>query len=73
MCPIWPGGPVKVHWGVEDPGSLAESKPEEEGIAVFQTVADKLEQRIRRFLELPLHQRDLPSLKAELDRIGQTG
>lgn len=71
MCPIWPGGPIKAHWGVEEPGSLAEGKPEAEALHIFTMVSEKLERRIQRFLALPLDGMDIATLRQELDQIGR--
>lgn len=72
MCPIWPGGPLKAHWGVEEPGTtLAAGQPEAEGVRPFTVVLEKLERRILRFLELLLETMDRAALKQELNRIGR--
>ncbi|NGZ06450.1 MAG: arsenate reductase ArsC [Magnetococcales bacterium] len=70
MCPIWPGGPLKAHWGVEEPGALAAGQPPEAALDLFMQVAIKLRRRIQRFLDLPLATLDARTLKQELDRIG---
>ncbi|MBF0127441.1 MAG: arsenate reductase ArsC [Magnetococcales bacterium] len=69
MCPIWPGAPIKSHWGVEEPGRLAEGKDNDEALQAFFIVMEKLERRIRRFLELPLESMGAASIKLELDVI----
>lgn len=71
MCPIWPGGPLKAHWGVEEPGRLAEGKNGDKAVEAFSSVMEILERRIRHFLALPLEDMETPAIKRELDRIGQ--
>ncbi|MEO5362268.1 MAG: arsenate reductase ArsC [Magnetococcus sp. DMHC-8] len=70
MCPIWPGGPIKSHWGVAEPGRLAVGQTREEALGAFAAALDKLERRIRDFLTLPLDSMDAASLKEALDGIG---
>lgn len=72
VCPIWPGSPIKAHWGVEEPGRLATGKPDAEALQAFLTVLERLERRIRRFLDLPLEEMEATVIKHHLDRIGQT-
>ena len=68
-CPIWPGAPVKAHWGIADPAAI-----EGEGQkAAFETAYDQLHQRIGRLLELPIETMTNADLKAALAGIGQTG
>ncbi|MBF0098597.1 MAG: arsenate reductase ArsC [Magnetococcales bacterium] len=71
MCPIWPGGPLKAHWGVEEPGALAADMTDEAALAVFRRVGHKLRRRIVRFLELPLAEMDVAKLRTALNQIGQ--
>jgi arsenate reductase len=49
MCPLWPGKPVKAHWGVEDPAAVQGSEAQRR--AAFRQSAALLRQRIERFLE----------------------
>ncbi|MEL7014268.1 MAG: arsenate reductase ArsC, partial [Pseudomonadota bacterium] len=42
-CPIWPGAPVRAHWGVEDPAAAAEPDWDE----AFTTAYAILERRAR--------------------------
>ncbi|MBF0262841.1 MAG: arsenate reductase ArsC [Magnetococcales bacterium] len=70
MCPIWPGAPLKAHWGVAEPGRLAEGLDEQAALELFRGTLERLERRVRAFLELPLESLDPASLKRALDRIG---
>jgi len=65
-CPIWPGVPVRTHWGVEDPAAADKRDWE----AAFQTAYDILGRRSDALLALPVEQMDAATLKRELDRIG---
>jgi len=47
-CPLWPGHPVKEHWGVPDPAAVQGS--DEEKRAAFLAAFDQLSTRIDRFL-----------------------
>lgn len=49
-CPIWPGSPVKVHWGIPDPAAVT-SPPDDVRRAFSQAYA-RLEARIDRMLAL---------------------
>jgi protein-tyrosine-phosphatase len=49
ICPIWPGHPVKEHWGVPDPAAVQGG--DEAKRAAFLTAFVQLSSRIDRFLE----------------------
>src|ERR1051325_472345 len=51
-CPLWPGAPVKVHWGLPDPAAVEGS--EAERLAAFRRTLPLLEQRVDLMLSLPL-------------------
>jgi arsenate reductase (thioredoxin) len=65
-CPIWPGAPVRTHWGVEDPAAAA--KPDWQ--PAFQTAYDILYKRAVAFLELPIEIMTRTELTAHLNQIG---
>ena len=46
VCPIWPGKPVKAHWGLPDPAAV-EGAGEREA---FRQAYDALQSRIIKFL-----------------------
>ena len=66
-CPIWPGAPLRAHWGVEDPAAA----PVDEHPAAFRAAFDILNRRASALLALPLETIDSGTLKTELDRIGK--
>ncbi len=68
-CPIWPGAPVKAHWGIADPAAI-EGEAQK---AAFETAYDQLRQRIGHLLELPIETMANADLKAALVEIGQSG
>ncbi len=65
-CPYWPGAPIRVHWGVEDPAAAAEPDWD----AAFNTAYDQLHTRAMAFLALDTDGMDQATLTKELTRIG---
>jgi arsenate reductase (thioredoxin) len=68
-CPLFPGAPVKAHWGLPDPARAMGS--EAEVMSVFESVYAALEARIKAFLALPPGM-DRAELEMNLRRIGET-
>jgi protein-tyrosine-phosphatase len=69
-CPVWPGQPMRAHWGVEDPAAF--EGPEDRQRRVFRRAYLELEQRIRLFTSLPVESIDRLSLQTRLNEIGKT-
>ncbi|WP_050927694.1 arsenate reductase ArsC [Aestuariivita boseongensis] len=68
-CPIWPGAPVRAHWGVEDPAAAtAADQPK-----AFADAYDTLRRRAEAFLSLPLDtlSEDRAGLQNALNQIGK--
>ncbi len=65
-CPIWPGAPIRAHWGVEDPAAAAE--PDWDN--AFRTAYDILNCRAAALMDLPVETMDRAELSAQLKRIG---
>ena len=64
-CPVWPGGPITVHWGIPDP---ADATPDE-AEAAFELAYRQLRTRIEQTLELPLESLDVRHRRDALQRI----
>lgn len=65
-CPVWPGTPVRAHWGVEDPAAADEADWQNAFAAAYDTLA----RRARALLDLPFETMKSEVLNAELARIG---
>ncbi|WP_347309807.1 arsenate reductase ArsC [Defluviimonas sp. SAOS-178_SWC] len=65
-CPMWPGAPLRAHWGVEDPASTADA----DAPAAFEAAFSALNARAARFLGLPLETLDRATLSREIGAIG---
>jgi arsenate reductase (thioredoxin) len=50
-CPIWPGQPMRAHWGIEDPSHVEGTAIEK--LAAFATAFRYLKNRIVAFAALP--------------------
>lgn len=48
-CPLWPGAPVRAHWGYADPSSA----PEPGRAEAFERTRDAIASRMARLVELP--------------------
>lgn len=66
-CPIWPGAPVCVHWGLPDP-SRHSGDPALQ-MDAFRRTADRLSRRLRAVLTLPLDRLGSSTLQHELQDI----
>ena len=70
VCPIWPGKPIRSHWGIADPAAVKGS--DTECSLAFAEAARLLGNRIRLFSSLPLDKLDGLSIKRRMDEIGVT-
>jgi protein-tyrosine-phosphatase len=67
-CPLWPGAPLKAHWGIPDPADVGET--DDARMEAFRLAYRRLEARVKAFAALPFETMDKPALQAELARIG---
>ena len=68
-CPLFPGWPMRVHWGLEDPAACTGS--DAEIAAAFRKTFEQLRKRIKAFQALDIETIPTGSLKQRLDEIGQ--
>ena len=59
-CPLWPGSPVTVHWGIPDPASVADNQRAQ----AFDVAYASLRSRIEALIELPIEDFD-PRMRRE--------
>jgi arsenate reductase len=70
-CPVWPGHPVTVHWGLPDPAAVEGHDAEKR--AAFEMTAAELRARIDRLVALPLESMTAEARRAALGRVAQGG
>ena len=66
-CPLWPGSPVRLHWGYADPSSAPGGDAGQR--AAFEHTRQTLAERLQRLLALPLASRGAAALHTELSRL----
>lgn len=67
-CPMWPGGPLRAHWGVEDPAAAAPEGWERafaEAYRLLKAKADLL-------LSEPVEALDRATLQNHLNRVAKS-
>lgn len=69
VCPVFPGTPLRAHWGLPDPADVTGGEAEID--AAFEETWRLLELRVRAFLALDLAAPDPAALQRELMAIGQ--
>ena len=67
-CPVFPGSPLKAHWGLPDPADATGSDADID--AAFEETWRLLEMRVRAFVALDRTAMDARSLMAALAEIG---
>ncbi|WP_340317151.1 arsenate reductase ArsC [Rhizorhabdus argentea] len=70
VCPIWPGKPIRAHWGVADPAA-AEGSDSFVALA-FAEAYRQLYNRISLFASLPVDSLDRLAIQRHMDEIGAT-
>jgi len=69
VCPIWPGLPIKAHWGIEDPAAVEGTKIQK--LAAFALAFRDLRHRISLFASLPLAGLEAPARQENVMAIGK--
>ena len=65
-CPIWPGTPLRAHWGVEDPAHA----PQNALVQAFQDAYAALNRKATAFLEAPFEKMTHTQLQTHLNAAG---
>ncbi|MGB8436762.1 MAG: arsenate reductase ArsC [Burkholderiales bacterium] len=68
-CPIWPGRPIRAHWGIEDPAAVQGT--DEAKRKAFRNAYDLLHRRLSLLVRLPVESLAPRALQDRLDEIGQ--
>ncbi|GAB2180788.1 arsenate reductase ArsC [Denitratisoma sp. agr-D3] len=68
-CPVFPGAPLKAHWGIEDPVAVVGDASDQR--AAFARAFLLLNRRIDLFTNLPLDKQDAGEITEELAEIGR--
>jgi protein-tyrosine-phosphatase len=68
VCPVWPGQPIKAHWGIPDPAAVTGS--EEVRRNAFAAALRALDARIAMLVSWSIDWRDRPAAQARMNEIG---
>lgn len=68
-CPVFPGAPLRAHWGLPDPADVEGSDAEVD--AAFEETWRLIEMRVRAMLALDFATMDVPTATARLAEIGR--
>lgn len=66
-CPIWPGSPARVHWGLDDPAAVIGSSNQVD--AAFGKTFDELQSLIDRLIAIAVTNLDRDHLQARLQKL----
>lgn len=69
VCPVFPGTPLRAHWGLPDPADVTGSDAQVD--AAFEQTWHWLEMRVQGLLALPFETMGRNDLQAKLAEIGQ--
>ena len=69
-CPLWPGSPVKVHWGYADPSNAPYG--DEGKRQAFELTREAIGYRMLQLLALPLERLDNAELQRALNDISRS-
>jgi protein-tyrosine-phosphatase len=70
VCPVWPGKPMTVHWGIADPAAVEGTQADK--AFAFRKALKELETRIKLFTSLPIDSLDHLTLQSRLREIGKS-
>lgn len=67
-CPVWPGAPVRAHWGYPDPSDASE--PEQ--LQCFELTRQAIAYRMLQLVSLPFDALDNAALQSLVQRAGES-
>jgi arsenate reductase (thioredoxin) len=70
-CPIFPAGPMIIHWGMPDPAAVKGDDATRR--AAFRTALAVLRRRLDALVKLPVERLARPALETRLREIGEIG
>lgn len=62
VCPIWPGHPLQVHWGLEDPAAVEGDGQK----AAFETTYRDMKARVEKLVALDIRGTETDDLRSAL-------
>ena len=68
VCPIWPGHPLTVHWGIVDPAMVPGGDAQQP--QAFGAAFSTLQALINGLIQLPIQQLGAGALKERLNQLG---
>jgi protein-tyrosine-phosphatase len=68
-CPLWPGAPVKAHWGIPDPSGVTGGDAAER--AAFRLAHDRLLARMQALVALPVETMKNDELRQRMQDIAK--
>lgn len=69
VCPVWPGHPMTIHWGVDDPAAAKGSA--EEVRARFRATHDQLFAKVEALVKIDPGAMSPDALRVRLEEIGR--
>lgn len=69
-CPVWPGRPLKAHWGIDDPARVQGT--DREKAEAFERAYARLYSKIRTLMAIPVDRLDREALQQRLHAIGES-
>lgn len=68
QCPLWPGQPMTLHWGMPDPAAVEGT--DEQILEAFRETYSVLKSRIERLCDLPLETLSRADVRIQAQKIG---
>jgi protein-tyrosine-phosphatase len=68
-CPLWPGTPLKAHWGIPDPAHVGETPQERR--AAFEEAYRLMELRVKALVALRIEEMQPDEARSALAAIGR--
>lgn len=66
-CPLWPGVPLRMHWGFSDPAAVVGS--EDEKLEAFENIYRAIDGCLEKLVALPLETMDRDALGKAMQAI----
>ncbi len=68
-CPLWPGHPLRLHWGFADPAAVVGDEKTRQ--AAFQTVFEQIQTLVLKLREVPVDLLNQADLQNVLQKLGE--